>query len=119
VLQHALSHPPAELAITVITVEEQISGWYGLLRRAKNPREHARVYQRLTDTVSALADVQILSFTEAAIARFHQLEALKLNVGKMDLRIAATVLEHGGILVTRNTRDFERVPGLMLENWAA
>ena len=36
------------------------------------------------------------------------MRALKLNIGKLDLAIAAIALEHGGVLVTRNTRDFRR-----------
>jgi tRNA(fMet)-specific endonuclease VapC len=40
-----------------------------------------------------------------------------LNVLKNDLRIAAVTLEHGGILVSRNLRDFQRVPGLQVEDW--
>jgi hypothetical protein len=35
VMRHALMHTPEELAITIITVEEQLSGWYALLRRVK------------------------------------------------------------------------------------
>jgi tRNA(fMet)-specific endonuclease VapC len=63
--------------------------------------------------------MQILSFTEPAIARYEQLKAMKLNVAKMDLRIAAIALEAGGTLVTRNLRDFQRIPNLPMENWAA
>lgn len=57
--------------------------------------------------------------TERAIAHYEQLDAMRLNVGKMDLKIAAIALEHGCIVVTRNERDFRRVPGLVVENWAA
>jgi tRNA(fMet)-specific endonuclease VapC len=36
----------------------------------------------------------------------------------MDLRIAAITLENAGILITRNLRDFQRIPNLSVENWA-
>ena len=47
------------------------------------------------------------------------LKRMNLNVRKMDLRISAVVLEHGGVLVTRNVRDFQRVPGLPIEDWSS
>jgi len=117
VCTHIRQHAPQELALTVITVEEQLAGWYALLRRAKAPDDVARVYQRLTDTVRFLAGLRILSFTKPAIARYEQLVVRRLNIGRMDLRIAAIALELGAVLVTRNTRDFQRVPGLILEDW--
>ena len=109
---------PGELAVTVISVEEQIAGRFARLRRAQPPDQLARAYQRLADTVTMLSRLAILSFTEPAIARYEQLAALKLKVGKMDFRIAAVTLEHGGVLVTRNLRDFQRIPNLIVENWA-
>ena len=41
----------------------------------------------------------------------------RLKIGPMDTLIAATALAHGAKLVTNNTREFERVPGLQLEDW--
>ncbi len=109
---------PGELAITVISVEEQLSGWYSLLRRATQPPDVARAYQRLASAVQLYSGLLILSFTEPAIARFEQLVSMKQNIGRQDLRIAAITLEHGGILVTRNLRDFRRVPNLLVEDWS-
>ena len=113
------AHRPDELAITVITVDEQLTGRYAVLRRARQPDQVARAYGWLGTTVQSLGTWHILPFTVTAIARYEQLRTLRLNVGKYDLRIAAIALEHGGIVVTRNLRDFQRVPGLTVENWAA
>ena len=107
-----------DLAITVISVEEQLSGWYRRLRRAKRPEELAKVYDRLTAAVRSLSRLPILSFSEVAIHRSKALQAAKLNVRKMDLCIAAIALEHQAIVVTRNVRDFERVPNLIVEDWS-
>jgi tRNA(fMet)-specific endonuclease VapC len=109
---------PTDLAVTVLSVEEQVSGWYRMLRQAKQPAQLARAYQGLADTVQFYGQLQILPFSVAAIACYDGLRSLKLNVRAMDLRIAAVTLEHGGILVTRNLRDFQRVPNLTVENWA-
>ncbi|HET6387370.1 MAG TPA: type II toxin-antitoxin system VapC family toxin [Armatimonadota bacterium] len=115
--ERVLACPPADLAITVITVEEQITGWYTLLRRATTAESLSRAYGRLADTVVKLSRFQILAFPVPAVESFHRLRALKLGVGTMDLRIAAITLHYGGTLVTRNRRDFERVPGLAFEDW--
>lgn len=112
------AQPQTALAISVISVDEQITGWYTLTRRARQPEEIARAYANLADAVVRLARWRILPYTETAIARVAQLKALRLNVGLMDLRIAAIALEHGAGVVTRNRRDFGRVPGLIVEDWS-
>ncbi len=100
-------HPQDELAITVLSVEEQLGGWYSALRQAKQIDKLAWIYRRMAQNVAFLSRLSIIAFDEPAIRRYQALTKLKLNVRKMDLRIAATVLEAGATLVTRNTRDFK------------
>ena len=118
VCQRVAGHPPADVMITVISVEEQLSGWYTQLRRAKKRDMLAWAYQQLTDNVKFVSRLSILTFAEPAFQRYDQLKLLKLNIGKKDLCIAAIALENNGTLVTRNLRDFRRIPNLRLENWS-
>jgi tRNA(fMet)-specific endonuclease VapC len=114
-----LEHSPDATAITVLTVEEQLSGWYSQLRKAKRPARLAWAYRRLADTVSFLANLRILTYDEQAMRRYEDFRAAKVKVGPTDLRIAAVVLGHEAILVTRNARDFRKVPGLQFEDWSS
>jgi tRNA(fMet)-specific endonuclease VapC len=118
VIARARAVTPADRAVSVITVEEQLSGWYTQLRRAKRPERLAWAYRRLAANARFLAQIQIVDFEESAIQRCEQLKKAKVKVRKMDLRIAATVLERDAILVTRNVRDFEQIPGLRIEDWS-
>lgn len=114
---HVLGHSVSELATTVITVEEQLSSWYTMLRRAKDRARRATIYTRLADQVRFLSSWQILDFPETAMDRFDKLIAMKLNIKANDLRIAAIVLENSAVLVTRNLRDFQKIPHIVLEDW--
>jgi tRNA(fMet)-specific endonuclease VapC len=118
VCQNVQSRPAQSLATTVITVQEQISGWYHLLNRASRRDQVADLYDRLKRQIELLTGWNLLPFPVPAIIRFESLLGLKLNIGKMDLRIAAITLEIGGTVVTRNLRDFQRVPGLTIEDWS-
>lgn len=106
------------IAITTITVEEALSGWFRRIRQAMSDTETASASLFLARTVSVLASFPMVPLTEAALERSRSLMAARLNVGGNDLRIAAITLEHGGVLVTRNRRDFERVSGLIIEDWS-
>lgn len=109
---------PHEIAVTILTAEEQFSGRPATLRKARSSAQLAEAYQRMTDTMRVLSDFHMMTFSEAAIARYLSLLTLRLNVGRTDLKIAAIALEEDAIVITRNLRDFERVPGLTCENWA-
>jgi tRNA(fMet)-specific endonuclease VapC len=118
VARYVQAHPMSELAATIISVEEQLTGWYTKLRRAQKRDQLARAYQRMTDAVRFLIRFELLSFTEPAILRYESLRTVHRRLGKNDLRIAAMVLEHGGILVTANVRDFRQLAGLQIEDWS-
>ena len=95
-------HAPPEIAIAVVTVEEQLSGWYAQLRKAKEPEKLAWAYRRLA-AVRFLSRVRILDYEEAAIELYEGLKRRRLKVGKMDLQIAATALP-----ARRDRRDAKR-----------
>ncbi len=65
---------------------------------------------------------QIADFDDAAAVQYAKicshLEKNGVVIGPNDLLIAAIVISRKGILVTHNVREFSRVPGLHLEDWA-
>ncbi|MBL8825146.1 MAG: type II toxin-antitoxin system VapC family toxin [Planctomycetia bacterium] len=118
VKHHVKQHSPTDLCISVISVEEQLTGWYSEIRRAKTKSDVAEAYLHLQHTTHFLGRINIMPYTEKAIDRWNDLRKAKLNVGSMDLKIAAIALEHQAVVVTRNLRDFKRVTGLELEDWS-
>ena len=68
-----------------------------------------------------LAPLTILPFDEAAIWAYGDLRASLERkgtpIGSLDTMIAAHALSHQATLITNNTAEFSRVPGLQVENW--
>jgi tRNA(fMet)-specific endonuclease VapC len=118
VIANHAAHATDTIAITTITVEETIGGWFALLQRARNNAQEAQASRSLADATGFLAQFPIYPVSEAMLDRFDRLVRLKLNVGTMDLKIAAVALELGGTVVTSNVLDFQRVNGLSWEDWA-
>jgi tRNA(fMet)-specific endonuclease VapC len=118
VCERIAAHGPAELCVTIVTIEEILRGWYTQIRRAKNDEQIARAYAALQQTVELASRLRILAFDHVAIQQFNELRKQRLRVGTNDLRIAATVLENRAMLVTRNQSDFGNIPGLKFEDWS-
>ena len=112
------AHPPADVGISVLTVEEALTGWQTALRQAKTNDDRAVIYGRMALTAAAIGRLRVVACDRAAMDRYDALRAMRLNVGSYDLRIAAIALEGGVTVVTRNLRDFHRVPGLVCEDWS-
>ena len=108
---------PQDIAITVVTASEQIRGRMNIISRADSSSELVLAYARLEDTLEDINSLNVLQFSEAAGNIYTELKT-KIRVGTQDLRIAAITLSVNGILVTRNWKDFEKVPNLCLEDWS-
>lgn len=109
--------PPEEVATTVITVEEQMRSWLGLIRRLTDVQRQVVYYERLRGLVDFFASWQVLAFDDRAAETFQRLRQQRVRIGAMDLKIAAIVLEHDATLLSGNPRDFQQVAGLHVEDW--
>ena len=107
----------ADRAVTVVTVAEQTQGRLAVIRRATTESDAARGFDRLYETIAFYLTVKVLPYDAAAVALFEQLRQQGIRIGTQDLRIAAITLSNDAIVVTRNSRDFGRVPGLKIVDW--
>ena len=80
------------------------------------------VYGRAADYVSGGVQRRhysvVLVWSDHAGVPIPHAASQRLNVGGMDLRIASIALELAATVVTANTRDFTRVPGLSVVDWS-
>ena len=104
---------PGEALISVIT--------WGELHYGAGKSEQRDKAMRVLEEFSALVPVAPLSETVGQTygAIRAALEAKGASIGNNDLWIAAHAKDSGLILVTNNEREFKRVSGLKVQNWAA
>jgi tRNA(fMet)-specific endonuclease VapC len=112
-----LAMPKDSMAITIITVEEQLRGRFSQIRRFPSGPGCINAYFNLRETVDDLRTKIILDFDLVAEAIDQSLIKQKLRLGTQDRRIAAIALANRCTLVTANTQDFSKAPGLILEDW--
>lgn len=110
VFQKMLQHS-GQLAMSAIT-------WAELHSWAAQP---AAPPTRLTALLDLASDVDILPVDREVAEMFGQLRVVLRQAGgpvpELDAIIAATALTYGLILVTNNTKDFLRIPSLVLQDW--
>jgi tRNA(fMet)-specific endonuclease VapC len=112
----------ADLAITIVTVQELFNGWVGRLNDPAQASQQVRLYGKLSRVVAYLQEVEVLELNELADHYFrrmltHDPKLRKARIQK-DMRIAAIALSLNATVVTRNRRDFEQVPGLAIVDWS-
>ncbi len=111
----------ANTAITVVTLEEQMKGWLNVINKYNEQSSQSEklilAYKGLRDGVEYLNKLKLLDFDLPAYNSYKELVSQRIRIGTRDLRIAAIALSINSILVTRNTKDFAKVPNLQIEDW--
>ncbi len=105
------SKAPADIGIPAVVLYELHVG----IAKSSSPEKRTAQLAELTSIV------QLLPFhkkeARAAAAIRAALEQQGTPIGPYDTLIAGTAQAHGAILVSRNTREFERIANLRVEDW--
>ncbi len=119
-VERAAAIPAHEQAVPIIGIEEIIRGRLNVIRQAEAGRSSvsiARAYELFEETFRDFRRIHILSYTPQTESLYQQWRQQDIRIATHDLRIAAICVAHAASLISRNRRDFERVPGLMVEFW--
>jgi len=100
-----------QISISCVTLAELYAGAY----------EHSQVDRLLTLIADLLTDVQVLDFDSDCVDTFRQIRGTLRQQGiavpTTDLMIASAALAHDLTMVTHNTKRFQSIPSLRLEDW--
>lgn len=103
--------PDADIAVSCINLFELEFGMAKSVNHTLMERYLREICSRYT-----VLDFNHADGRQAGILRAH-LQAQGTPIGPYDIQVAGVALSRNLTLVTRNTREFERVPGLRVENW--
>ena len=110
-LEHRMLEAADELVLSSIVKAEL---WFG----AEASKRVTQNYERLATFFDTF---DCLPFDDAAARRYARVRAALKRIGQPispnDLLIASTALANDAALVTRNRKEFDRVPGLIVEAW--
>jgi tRNA(fMet)-specific endonuclease VapC len=112
-LSEKLSRLAPEMQFTTAITVGEI--YYGALRSA-----HAeRILEAYQEKVFPL--LTILAFDEESARTYGRIKARMekkgLSASEPDLRIASIAVQHKFTVITGNTKHFEKIPGVSVENW--
>ncbi|MCA9414498.1 MAG: type II toxin-antitoxin system VapC family toxin [Candidatus Omnitrophica bacterium] len=111
VAERLLSHSPKEVGIPTVVLYEIEVG----IGKSTSPKKRR---EQLDELISRIALFPFGRHEALAAASIRvRLEKEGVPIGAIDNLIAGTVLANRGTLVTHNKKEFERVPGLVCEDW--
>jgi tRNA(fMet)-specific endonuclease VapC len=111
VKSHLLSTPPQDIAIPSIVLYELEVG----IAKSNSPEKRIKQLKDMCSVINILPFAEKEAKITAQIRA--QLEKRGTPIGHYDYLIAGSALANNGILITNNTKEFERVDELKLGNW--
>lgn len=104
---------PPDIVICSVVRAEMMAG-------ALRSQQPARTIERQQELFRVCPSLSFDDLAPQQYARIRaHLDTLGTPIGPLDMQIAAIALVHGPRLVTHNTREFSRIPGLTIEDWEA
>src|SRR5258707_556334 len=119
-LQQAAAIPLDDQVVPIPVVEELVRGRLNIIRRAeagKTSTSIEQAYELFAQTLQAIRKGKVFLYSGEGEALFLEWRKQKVRGSTHDLRIAATCVVNSVTLISRNRRDFERIPGLLVEFW--
>ncbi|MBP5279255.1 MAG: type II toxin-antitoxin system VapC family toxin [Erysipelotrichaceae bacterium] len=111
-LKKLLQHEPEEICISAVTYAELVHG----VEKSKAIERNRVLLTQL------LSNIEIMDFDDKAAEEYGNirtnLEEKGFPIGPLDTMIAGHARSLGYILVTNNTKEFNRVENLVVEDWA-
>jgi tRNA(fMet)-specific endonuclease VapC len=107
----------SDFVVSIVSFHEQSIGAHGYINGARKPDDVIKGYDRFEMILAHFKVLSVLPFDRSAAGAFERIMAQPVRGSTMDLRIASIALSQNLILLTRNTRDFAKVPELKFEDW--
>jgi tRNA(fMet)-specific endonuclease VapC len=112
VLDRFTAHPVGDIGLSVITLAELE---YGVAKSSRPSRNRDALQQ-------FVSPLEVAAFDRDATAEYGRVRALLEKkgqpIGSLDLLIAAHAISLNVKLITHNVKEFGKVPGLRIEDWA-
>jgi tRNA(fMet)-specific endonuclease VapC len=111
------AHQPEHFCLCLVSFHEQVMGANNYITRARKAEDVVRGYQMMEQSLIDFPRFHVLPFDAPAAQQFEAFRAARIRIATMDLRIASIAASQRLTLLSRNLRDFNRVPGLLVQDW--
>lgn len=120
--RHVVENTDDEVALPSRVWVEVVRGRLDMIGNASSGSELLRGFEWLARSLDDMMRFRLLLFSQTAAGAFDTFKAdrnvKKAKTKHADLAIASIAFAHQATLVTRNTKDYEAIKVLSIENWA-